>query len=81
MFAEIEKDINDRLSAQPDSRFASDDEVRIGWLVCEVASLREKIENATKRLSMPPKKIRGDGFRELMAELRASVGGGRRNRG
>ena len=46
MFEEIVKDINKRIKNQPDSRCATDDEVRICWLVCEINSLKETITAA-----------------------------------
>lgn len=45
MFKEIVEDINSRVSAQPNSLAASDDEVRICWLVAECARLYELCEN------------------------------------
>lgn len=43
MYNEIVEDINKRISAQPNSMCATDDEVRICWLVAEVERLRELI--------------------------------------
>lgn len=45
MFDEIVKDINKRISAQPNSLCATGDEVRICWLVAEVERLREIIKD------------------------------------
>jgi len=46
MFDEIVENINSRIKNQPDSRCATDDEVRICWLVSEVNTLREKVKAA-----------------------------------
>jgi len=43
VYNEIVEDINKRISAQPNSMCATDDEVRICWLVAEVERLRELI--------------------------------------
>ncbi len=43
MLDEIIKNINERLSTQPDSRCASADEVRICWLVGEIEDLQRTI--------------------------------------
>lgn len=41
---EIREDINKRISAQPDSRCASPDEVRICWLLCEIDKLQKIVD-------------------------------------
>ena len=46
MFNEIEADINKRIKPQIDSRCATDDEVRICWLISEIDALREKVKAA-----------------------------------
>lgn len=54
MFDEIVKDIVNRIAAQPDSRCASADEVRICWLVSEITNMQKRIvelEQEVKRLS------------------------------
>lgn len=42
MYEEIIKDMEERISAQTDSRMASPDEVRICWLISEVERLRKE---------------------------------------
>jgi len=49
MYDEICKDINKRISAQIDSRCATDDEVRICWLITEVDRLR-KIRDTSQKI-------------------------------
>jgi len=44
MFKEICQDMEERITAQCDSRCASPDEVRICWLIGEVERLREIIK-------------------------------------
>ena len=46
MFDEIVENIKGRIKNQPDSRCATDDEVRICWLVSEVNELQERIQAA-----------------------------------
>lgn len=46
MFNEIVENIKGRIKNQPDSRCATDDEVRICWLVSEINELREKVKAA-----------------------------------
>jgi len=45
MYERIVKDINQRISAQPHSMAATDDEVRICWLVSEIESLRKQLSS------------------------------------
>jgi len=40
----IKKDINERIKNQPDSRCATEDEVSICWLICEIEELKKKIK-------------------------------------
>lgn len=50
MFEEIQTNLKERLAAQPDSRCASGDEVRMAWLVCEIESLRAELVKREKCL-------------------------------
>lgn len=50
MLKEIEDDLNERLSQQPNSMAASPDEVRIAWLVGEVHMLMDKVKTLKEKL-------------------------------
>lgn len=43
MLDEIIADINERIASQPDSRCATEDEVRICWLICEIDRLIDRL--------------------------------------
>lgn len=46
MLERINKDLNERMSTHVNSMCATDDEVSLCWLVCEVEKLNKKIKEA-----------------------------------
>ena len=43
---QIKKDMSERIGAQPDARFSTEDEVNICWLIAEIEQLKKKIQKA-----------------------------------